>query len=55
MTLNQVSQAQFGIIPLHLIETDLNQPRRTFDENAIEDLKKTAWDLQRKLQKRGAE
>lgn len=36
--MNQVSQAQFGMIPLQFIETDPNQPRRTFDENALQEL-----------------
>lgn len=36
--MNQVTQAQFGMIPLQFIETDPNQPRRTFDENALQEL-----------------
>lgn len=36
--MNQVTQAQFGMIPLQFIETDPNQPRRTFDEKALQEL-----------------
>ena len=36
--MNQVTEAQFGMIPLQFIETDPNQPRRTFDENALQEL-----------------
>jgi len=36
--MSQTMQTQFGMIPLQYIETDPNQPRRTFGENELQEL-----------------